>query len=617
MAIDQGSTATTKLLTLLNVSATKVGKRKRVYGSTNEPTKLNKRKKEASPIATTLTNDSLVADEENHEDASTSYFSTHFQAENPLLSERTRKAIDEKRWNTKKGKKEYLGMVTECLPEDSNATNDHLAVASSEKLRSYLKQQQESFTKDLKQLHNALLSEITSYKDFYISRISHTNHIPAQNAISFHVLNHITKKRRRILKNNERIAHATKEPSDPTPQDIQDQGFTRPSVLILLPFRSWALRWVEALTKFTPKPDFQLENYSRFLSEYGLPPDATDKLEAAPPGTYPPDHIEMFRGNVDDSFRLGIKFTRKSVKFFADFYQCDIIIASPLGLRMSIDKEKNADFLSSIEVLILDQMNALSMQNWEHLQFVLSNLNKLPKETRDTDFSRIKPWYLDGHAAYLRQTIMLSPFDTPEFRHLFNSELINASGKGRLEGTYEPVQVPEGIAQSFISFECGNFKDEADKRFQYFSTKILPAALKSAVQSTNTLIFVSSSYDFIRVENHLRKTGVSFTVLSEYSSNQDISRARQAFFSGKKNFLLISERFHFFRRYKIRGVRNILFYSLPNHAQFYSEFLSAPFLDDGVEASDVTCKSLYSKYDWMKLERIVGTESSLDLLRQI
>ena len=87
MAIDQGSTATTKLLTLLNVSATTVGKRKRVYGSTNEPTKLNKRKKsvrlpgdtietndvtsedrETSPIATTLTNDSLDADEENYED---------------------------------------------------------------------------------------------------------------------------------------------------------------------------------------------------------------------------------------------------------------------------------------------------------------------------------------------------------------------------------------------------------------------------------------------------------------------------------------------------------------------------------------------------------------------
>ena len=29
---------------------------------------------------------------------------------------------------------------------------------------------------------------------------------------------------------------------------------------------------------------------------------------------------------------------------------------------------RNADFLSSIEILIMDQLNALNMQNWEHLQ---------------------------------------------------------------------------------------------------------------------------------------------------------------------------------------------------------------------------------------------------------
>lgn len=149
----------------------------------------------------------------------------------------------------------------------------------------------------------------------------------------------INRKRRRVLKNNERISNAAKA-SLPPPEDIQDQGFTRPSVLLLLPFRSSALAWFSALATHTPKPQFQIENHARFLAEYGLPEGVTDKLAQAEEGAWPSDHVEMFRGNCDDSFRLGIKFTRKSVKLFAEFYGCDIIIASPLGLRMSIEKEK-------------------------------------------------------------------------------------------------------------------------------------------------------------------------------------------------------------------------------------------------------------------------------------
>ena len=188
-----------------------------------------------------------------------------------------------------------------------------------------------------------------------------------------------------MLKNNERLAHAFKA-GNPAPEDVQDQGFIRPSVLILLPFRSSVMNWITALTSHTPAPSFQVENRARLLKEYCLPEGAIDKLASAEPGTYPVDHVETFRGNVDDNFRLGIKLTRKSARLFAEFFGCDIIVASPLGLRMSVEKEKyvihivkyrhvrdttfirNFDFLSSIEILIVDQMEALTMQNWEHVQ---------------------------------------------------------------------------------------------------------------------------------------------------------------------------------------------------------------------------------------------------------
>lgn len=50
--------------------------------------------------------------------------------------------------------------------------------------------------------------------------------------------------------------------------------------------------------------------------------------------------MEIFKGNVDDNFRVGIKMTKKTVKMFSEFFQCDIIMASPLGIRRSIEKEE-------------------------------------------------------------------------------------------------------------------------------------------------------------------------------------------------------------------------------------------------------------------------------------
>ena len=84
----------------------------------------------------------------------------------------------------------------------------------------------------------------------------------------------------------------------------------------------------------------QVENRARFFADFSLPNGAEDKLLTAPAGTYPEDHVANMSGNIDDHFRIGIKVTRKTIKMFSDFYSSDIILASPLGLRELIEKEK-------------------------------------------------------------------------------------------------------------------------------------------------------------------------------------------------------------------------------------------------------------------------------------
>ena len=153
------------------------------------------------------------------------------------------------------------------------------------------------------------------------------------------------------MKNNDRIAAATAKSQDP-PDDVRDQGFTRPSILVLVPFRNSALALLQAfLDHFTasisqtgdgepPKSrGAQVHHYSRFISQYSLPPDAVDKLATAEPGVHPPDHVQTFSGNIDDNFKIGVKVMKKSVRLFEAFYGADLIVASPLGLRLAIEKE--------------------------------------------------------------------------------------------------------------------------------------------------------------------------------------------------------------------------------------------------------------------------------------
>jgi U3 small nucleolar RNA-associated protein 25 len=111
------------------------------------------------------------------------------------------------------------------------------------------------------------------------------------------------------------------------------------------------------------------------MSSFSIPKNTEDPLASTSATTeYPLDHLVNFRGNSDDNFRIGIKITRKAWRVVmmpaneSKLMECDILIASPLGIKMQSEREDSTDLLSSIEVAVVDGMDVMQMQNWDHVQ---------------------------------------------------------------------------------------------------------------------------------------------------------------------------------------------------------------------------------------------------------
>ncbi|GAQ80028.1 protein with digestive organ expansion factor domain [Klebsormidium nitens] len=458
-------------------------------------------------------------------------------------------------------------------------------------------------------------------------------------AVLLHTLNHVIKTRERIVKNNTKLhkkpsadtdaAGREEGPADTLPDDTapRDQGFTRPKVLIVLPYRSVALKVVKRMLDLLPPAQkITVEHEARFLDDFGVEEDeeaeallqkakkqkkGDDSMEAADAvltGAKPAEHRALFGGNNDDHFRIGLKLTRKSVKLYADFYTSDVIVASPLGLTTRIaeaegDKDADVDFLSSIEIVLVDYADVIYMQNWQNLVLVFEHLNRLPTKQHGSDLMRTREWYLNGWAKFYRQTIILGATTTAEMNALFHRHCFNAAGRIKLKAQSPGVlsKVIPRVRQLFERVPCGSAGLADDARFDYFTKQVFPR-IKDSVQG-GVLIFTRSYYDFVRLRNFLRTQNASFAALGDYTKQSDISRGRAWFFHGKRQFLLYTERAHFYHRYRIRGIKDLVFYSLPEYPNYYAELLN---LLEGTDAP--TCTALFAQHgDNLELERIVGT----------
>ncbi|PHT50697.1 hypothetical protein CQW23_10444 [Capsicum baccatum] len=290
-------------------------------------------------------------------------------------------------------------------------------------------------------------------KPFYLKGLEEDS--STMDAYIMHSLNHIFRTRDLIKKNEAKLAKLQENVKADVLNNeaFFDRGFTRPKVLILLPLASVAFRVVKRLIDLTPpKYKSNVEERERFYREFGAgvseDKEAEDVAEMSESkrNSKPSDFQTLFGGNNNDHFMIGIKFTRRSIRLYGDFYSSDMIVASPLGLVTKIGeaelyKDKNVDYMSSIEVLIVDHADVILMQNWSHVNTIVEQLNRIPSEQHGTDIMRIRQWYLDGQAPFYRQSIILSSHINPgpksysfflsyaDINGLFNHHCLNHEGK--------------------------------------------------------------------------------------------------------------------------------------------------------------------------------------------
>lgn len=566
-----------------------------------------------------------IGDEDDDQEDASDPYESHFASTDEKEMDNCIQSIKANEWRTEKQAVPKVGSFTLYAPKSSTGSTIRQPTIKTSDDLGLKKRVADNARKHLPSFDDtqqSIAPYVFNYTDVLYTARTPNNAESLRSLACLHALNHVLKGRDKVIKNNARLAHA----EHPETLDLRDQGFTRPKVLILTETRQHVFYYGTCLANlFAPE---QQENKQRFHDAFASPIDDTRDM--------PDDYRELFDGNNDNSFLTAMKFTRKTLKFFSPFYTSDIILASPLGLRRLLEnpdkKKRDHDFLSSLDLLILDQTDAMQMQTWTNLTTLLPHLNLQPTTTHDADFTRVRPYHLDDLSAHYRQTLIFTAYLTPEILNLFHTTCLNHAGKLKLTpdhpGTITSPPLPETltpIKQTFTRFPSPTPQTDPDARFKYFISTVLPSLLRSTTSTsgnsaaTGILLFIPSPPDLPRLRNALARTPISFTTISEYTTPPSRARARALFADGRASVLLYTQRAHHFFRLRLKGVKRVIFYGVPAHGGMWTDVVGgmlARSLEDGLGAATGTggmgngeggVKCLFSSWDGLALERVVGT----------
>ena len=109
--------------------------------------------------------------------------------------------------------------------------------------------------------------------------------------------------------------------------------------MILCTTRNKCFEIINEIIRFSPPAVAErIANKKKFHSEFFS--------ETYVPFTPKPDDwMVRFKGNMDDCFRIGISIGRKTMNLYSDFYKSDIIVASPIGLKLVIEEKRMIFFV--------------------------------------------------------------------------------------------------------------------------------------------------------------------------------------------------------------------------------------------------------------------------------